>query len=97
MLRQTYYEFIDRFGELNPYELAHLSESMYRRLLQIIEQRNAAIEKPLFTEHDLKHAFIKTMIEVRVSLAELRKKEAEQQLKLAKAAATAARLPDTPS
>jgi hypothetical protein len=98
MLRQEYFEFVNSFGELSPYELDHLCEALYRKLNQLTTQKSANNgERLAFNEQDLKHILIKTMIEVRVVLAELRKEEAEQQLKLAKAAASAAGLSDIKS
>ena len=98
MLRQEYYGFVNSFGELSPYELDHLCVALYRKFNQITARKGENNgERPALNEQDLKHILIKTMIEVRVVLAELRKEEAEQQLKLAKAAASAAGLSDIKS
>lgn len=91
MLKQTYYEFVKSFGELNPYELDHLCEMIYRKFGDLIAQSNADnIEKKLpFSERDLKHVFVKAMMDIQILLAEYRKEEAEQQLKQIKASTLA--------
>jgi hypothetical protein len=90
MLRENYYEFVKSFGELNPYELDHLCEVLYRKFGEIIAKTNTDAKKEMvFNQQDLKHVFVKTMIDIQIFLAECRKEEAEQLLKQIKAAALA--------
>lgn len=91
MLRETYYEFVKSFGELNPYELNHLCEALHRKFGEVITQTNAdnAKKEMPFNQQDLKHVFVKAMIDIQIFLAECRREEAEQQLKQIKAAALA--------
>lgn len=81
MFKQSYFNFTASFGELNPYELDHVCEVMYKKFQQLAgEMKTNGDDDLSFSEQDVKHVLVKTMIEVRVFLAEHRKEEAERLL-----------------
>lgn len=80
MFRQSYFNFAASFGELNPYELDHVCEIMYKKFKQLAGEMKTNGNGLSFSEQDLKHVLVKTMIEVQIFLAEHRKEEAERLL-----------------
>ena len=83
MLRQSYATFVNDFGELNPYELDHLSEVILVKFEEMLHNRHTN-EKLQFSLPDIKHVVTRAMRDIQVELAENQMAEAHRSLTRAK-------------
>lgn len=84
MIRQTYVEFVELFGELNPFELAHFSEALFNKFEHlVIEEKQCDCKLP-FVLQDVEYVMTRTVRDVQIELAETRMDDAKMQLEKAK-------------
>lgn len=85
MIRQTYVEFVELFGELNPFELAHFSEALFNKFEHlIIEEKQCECKLP-FVLQDVEYVMTRAIRDVQIELAETRMDDARIHLEKAKA------------
>jgi hypothetical protein len=85
MIRQSYADFVSLFGNLNPYELDHVSDALQVKFEEILSNRARPLETLQFSLQDIKHVLTRAMRDVQVELAESKMEEAQQQIARAKA------------
>jgi len=83
MIRQTYIEFIESFGELNPYELSHFCRELYCQCYNATRTENMGVFS--LTQNDLQQAIIQSLHTIQIEFAEKKLLEAEINLKRIKA------------
>ena len=79
MIRQSYSNFVSNFGDLNPYELDHLSEALVVKLEEILFNRGND-EKMTFTPQDINYAMMRSMRDILLELAEASLADAKLQM-----------------
>ena len=82
MVRQQYAEFIAGFGELNPYELDHLSEALLVKFEELLMNANIP-DAPQYSLQDIHFVITRTMRDIQIELAETNMADAQYQLKRA--------------
>jgi hypothetical protein len=84
MIRQQYANFAEGFGDLNPYELDHLSEALLIKFEELL--LNSGKEESMqHSLQDIHFAITRTMRDIQIELAESNMADAQYQLKCAHA------------
>ena len=86
MIRESYVEFIRLFGEMNPFELSHLSEALFVKFEHLVVDEKQCHCKLPFSLQDVEHVLIKAMRDVHLELAETRMQDAQMLLEKARTA-----------
>lgn len=85
MIRQTYVGFVELFGELNPFELAHFSEALFNKFeYLVIDEKQCECKLP-FVLQDVEYVMTRAIRDVQIELAETRMDDARMHLEKAKA------------
>lgn len=84
MIRQTYIDFVTLFGQLNPFELAHLSEALFNKFEYLVSEEKGSQRKLPFTTQDVEYVMTRAIRDVQIELAETRMDDAKMQLEKAK-------------
>lgn len=85
MVRQSYLDFVGLFGEMNPFELSHLSESVFNKFEELYADANGDGCKMPFSLQDTEYVMIRAMRSVQLELAETKMNDAKAQLEKARA------------
>lgn len=83
MIRQEYINFIEKFEELNPYELDHFCR-IFHQHYQAAIKKDQEIRNVSIAPGGIKEILIHVMQAVRIELAERKVKDAELNLALTK-------------
>jgi hypothetical protein len=84
MVRQSYLDFVALFGEMNPFELSHLSESVFNKFDELHVDAHGEGSKMPFSLQDTEYVLIRAMRSVQLELAESKMDDAKAQLEKAK-------------
>ena len=84
MIRQQYANFVEGFGDLNPYELDHLSEAIMVKFEELLlnSGKDESLQHSL---QDIHFVITRTMRDIQIDLAESNIADAQYQLKCAHA------------
>lgn len=85
MVRQSYMDFVRLFGEMNPFELSHLSESVFNKFEELLVNMHGEDAKLQFSLQDTEYVLTRAMRDVQLELAESQMNDAKSQLEKAKA------------
>lgn len=85
MVRQSYLDFVRLFGEMNPFELSHLSEAVFNKFDELLVNMHGDDTKPQFSLQDTEYVLTRAMRDVQLELAESQMNDAKNQLEKAKA------------
>lgn len=84
MIRESYMEFVRLFGEMNPFELSHLSEALFNKFEHlIIEEKQCKCDLP-FAQQDVEYVLTRAMRDIHLELAHTMMDDAKMQLERAK-------------